>query len=68
MRRLWNVIVVSQWGVEGYTQFSDDIFSLLQNELYLYILFCHIHRQRLGKHCLKAGITAEVEVILLGNG
>jgi hypothetical protein len=25
-------------------------------------------RQRLGKHCLKAGIIAEAEVNLLGNG
>jgi hypothetical protein len=27
-----------------------------------------IVRQRLGKHSLKAGITAEAEVNLLGNG
>jgi hypothetical protein len=27
-----------------------------------------IARQRLGKHCLKAGIAAEAEVNLLGNG
>jgi hypothetical protein len=38
---------------------------------YIYI-YCNgiwpFARQRIGKHCLKAGIAAEAEVILLGNG
>jgi hypothetical protein len=51
--------------------FSRIYFNIILS-LYIYMSivteYDQFPRQRLGKHCLKAGIAAEAEVVLLGNG
>jgi hypothetical protein len=44
---------------------TDYMGKIIKEDIVMHTI--HV-RQRLGKHCLKAGIAAEAEVNLLGNG